>query len=299
MLNTGRRRYGHPALNGSLPTPWLPSIEKPRKFGDGAKERRGVVLSLRRKMGRKGKGQGAIRLQDDDAAENANEWASGSAPTDGSRAPEGWFTGTWDESNRAESSAVSQQNGMYAEPYTVEDTDAPARDGGWPGGIEARQGDHDTDMARSRMSTASSASGSSTMNPWASIDKGGSRKSNGPDRKVASNGAGMKISLPLQDNVWGEDSSEGEEENDGEVSPVSFILIDRTRGQHGVVVHCRLPQVRDDNLESPKLARLMTQSTYYHHPERRLTGSSTGKSPVNAIGRPEDGILGVGKRLAP
>jgi hypothetical protein len=33
--------------------PWLPSAARPRAFGDGAKERRGVVLSLRRKKGRR------------------------------------------------------------------------------------------------------------------------------------------------------------------------------------------------------------------------------------------------------
>jgi hypothetical protein len=52
VLNTGRRRYAHPALSGILPVPWLPAIKRERSFGDGARERRGVVLSLRRKMGR-------------------------------------------------------------------------------------------------------------------------------------------------------------------------------------------------------------------------------------------------------
>lgn len=50
VLNTGRRRYAHPALNGKLPRPWLPAKVRAPQFGDRAAERRGVVLSLRRKV---------------------------------------------------------------------------------------------------------------------------------------------------------------------------------------------------------------------------------------------------------
>ncbi|BEI86180.1 hypothetical protein CcaverHIS002_0604670 [Cutaneotrichosporon cavernicola] len=50
VLNTGRRRYASPALNGRLPRPWLPTPARHREFGDGVAERRGVVLSLRRKV---------------------------------------------------------------------------------------------------------------------------------------------------------------------------------------------------------------------------------------------------------
>lgn len=49
VLNTGRRRYAHPALNGKLPRLWLPAKVRAPQFGDGAAERRGVVLSLRRR----------------------------------------------------------------------------------------------------------------------------------------------------------------------------------------------------------------------------------------------------------
>ena len=75
VLNTGRRRYAHPALSGSLPSPWLPAKAKPRAFGDGAAERRGVVLSLRRKMAKK------LRMQQSDN-EDGNE-----------EVPEGWSSG--------------------------------------------------------------------------------------------------------------------------------------------------------------------------------------------------------------
>lgn len=50
VLNTGRRRYGEPALSGKLPEPWLPTPAREPAFGDGETERRGVVLSLRRKV---------------------------------------------------------------------------------------------------------------------------------------------------------------------------------------------------------------------------------------------------------
>jgi hypothetical protein len=81
VLNTGRRRYAHPALSGSLPQPWLPAIDRPRAFGDGAKERRGVVLSLRRKKGKMLRRSQAELLDPVDDAEEGGEM------------PEGWSTG--------------------------------------------------------------------------------------------------------------------------------------------------------------------------------------------------------------
>lgn len=56
VLNTGKRRYGHPALTGVLPTPWLPlkkdqtlanhiDHDESGKGGDG----NAVVLTLRRR----------------------------------------------------------------------------------------------------------------------------------------------------------------------------------------------------------------------------------------------------------
>jgi hypothetical protein len=82
VLNTGRRRYAHPALSGSLPQPWLPAIDRPRAFGDGAKERRGIVLSLRRKKGKMLRRSQAELL---DPVEDTGE--------DGGEMPEGWSTG--------------------------------------------------------------------------------------------------------------------------------------------------------------------------------------------------------------
>ncbi|WWD22163.1 hypothetical protein CI109_106652 [Kwoniella shandongensis] len=87
VLNTGRRRYAHPALSGSLPTPWLPAKAR---FGDGAKGgKRSVVLSLRRKV--------AQRLRRDRERYDADAASGDVTPhdqgTDAGGIPEGWTTG--------------------------------------------------------------------------------------------------------------------------------------------------------------------------------------------------------------
>lgn len=91
VLNTGRRRYAHPALSGSLPQPWLPAVDRPRAFGDGAKERRGVVLSLRRKKGKMLRRSQAELLDPEEDAEDGGEmpegWSTGDILPDGSTAP--------------------------------------------------------------------------------------------------------------------------------------------------------------------------------------------------------------------
>jgi len=94
VLNTGRRRYAHPALSGSLPFPWLPSVARPRAFGDGAAERRGVVLSLRRKMAKKLK-----QSQEDDDEERS-----------GTSLPDGWTTGAGYNDELPESSSNARQS---------------------------------------------------------------------------------------------------------------------------------------------------------------------------------------------
>lgn len=43
ILNTGRRRYGHPALSGQLPLPWLPLSAHPSPKSPG------VVINIRRR----------------------------------------------------------------------------------------------------------------------------------------------------------------------------------------------------------------------------------------------------------
>ena len=94
VLNTGRRRYAHPALTGLLPQPWLPAKAKPRAFGDGPAERRGVVLSLRRKMSK--------RQQRSDSQDDSGEGGSDSLAI-----PDGWKTGENDAGGRSRSSTKS------------------------------------------------------------------------------------------------------------------------------------------------------------------------------------------------
>ena len=94
VLNTGRRRYAHPALTGSLPFPWLPATATPKRFGDGAAQRRGVVLSLRRKMAKK------LRRSQAQSSESEAE---------GRGIPEGWTTG--DTLSRATSAPSRQASG--------------------------------------------------------------------------------------------------------------------------------------------------------------------------------------------
>lgn len=63
--------------------PWLPAIDRGRAFGDGAKERRGVVLSLRRKKGK------LLRRSQADLLDPHDE----PAPSASGEIPEGWATG--------------------------------------------------------------------------------------------------------------------------------------------------------------------------------------------------------------
>ncbi|KAL5504873.1 hypothetical protein ACEPAH_7536 [Sanghuangporus vaninii] len=55
VLNTGRRRYGHPALNGVLPQPWLPLkkgqtlVNRGRAISNAPDNNEAVVLTLRKR----------------------------------------------------------------------------------------------------------------------------------------------------------------------------------------------------------------------------------------------------------
>ncbi|WRT64883.1 uncharacterized protein IL334_001819 [Kwoniella shivajii] len=90
VLNTGRRRYAHPALSGLLPTPWLPAKVK---FGDGAKEggKRSVVLSLRRKMTKKLKREAGGNHEN--ASQQGENGRNGSSSSSTTGIPDGWTTG--------------------------------------------------------------------------------------------------------------------------------------------------------------------------------------------------------------
>lgn len=99
VLNTGRRRYAHPALSGRLPRPWLPANARDPQFGDGAAERRGVVLSLRRKVA--GRFKGSKNKYTDGTGSNAQNpgdepprvlVVGSTTPGDGTNAQSNWST---------------------------------------------------------------------------------------------------------------------------------------------------------------------------------------------------------------
>lgn len=102
VLNTGRRRYAHPALSGLLPQPWLPAKARPRSFGDGAAKRRGVVLSLRRKK--------SIKRQ---RSQSRSQDGSGNG-TDGLAVPDGWVTGNGSGESSSRSSPARVSSGPKA-----------------------------------------------------------------------------------------------------------------------------------------------------------------------------------------
>ncbi|KAK4686588.1 calcium permeable stress-gated cation channel, partial [Tremellales sp. Uapishka_1] len=91
VLNTGRRRYAHPALSGILPNPWLPNKERLKAFGDNAPQRRSVVLSLRRKMVKRFRGKNQIA--EDEEGENVGENGEENGESSNLPIPDDWSTG--------------------------------------------------------------------------------------------------------------------------------------------------------------------------------------------------------------
>ncbi|KAL4243386.1 CSC1 family protein, partial [Abortiporus biennis] len=105
VLNTGKRRYGHPALNGILPQPWLP-LKKGQSMSNGAGGATGeakpaVVLTLRKRysIARPSATQPRYPTVDQDATHEeegetsstnevvANPWQDSSAGASSSRRP--------------------------------------------------------------------------------------------------------------------------------------------------------------------------------------------------------------------
>lgn len=125
VLNTGRRRYAHPALSGLLPQPWLPAKAKPRAFGDGAAERRGVVLSLRRKMSRGRSGSGSRSQSQDGTGEGGSRslgipdgWTSGNGLSESPRSSGGGREG------RLAGSTLSSSSNPWDDPVSGPSTPA-------------------------------------------------------------------------------------------------------------------------------------------------------------------------------
>lgn len=198
VLNTGRRRYAHPALSGLLPTPWLPAKKRKRQWGDGAKARRGVVLSLRRKMAKRLRRQQESGDGEGDGLEGegpggGQEAGSGSGAGTGKRSslPEGWATGdVWGASTSA---------------------------GG--GGAQSGTGDNDRDRDRLASSQASSS-----LNPWRDptpppSEQAGSGRAKTSTAKLRNKlsfdpGSGV-IAMP-EENVWDDEADEDDEEEEEE-----------------------------------------------------------------------------------
>lgn len=181
VLNTGRRRYAHPALSGSLPFPWLPAKATARRFGDGAAERRGVVLSLRRKMAKK------LKRSQDNSAEGEEPRRSASSPM-----PDGWMTG---------------------DSYRDGASGASGASGGGLGVPEAEGGSSGERMSASQLSTSS--------NPWGDPTPSQARMGMGMNRKTSYDPVSGIIALPEDNVWGDEGSSEDEERDHGPASPVS------------------------------------------------------------------------------
>lgn len=130
VLNTGRRRYAHPALNGKLPTPWLPENDRPPAFGDGAAERRGVVLSLRRRLGRRFRKQRNGTEETTDDGRTSRETTPGSVNEDdpwASRSSGGGQSSSRPPApTRRDTSNGSEASSAPSNPWARETTPPPA-----------------------------------------------------------------------------------------------------------------------------------------------------------------------------
>ncbi|WOO82803.1 Calcium permeable stress-gated cation channel 1 [Vanrija pseudolonga] len=130
VLNTGRRRYAHPALNGKLPTPWLPENDRPPAFGDGAAERRGVVLSLRRRLGRRFRKQrNGAGTEETDDGRTSRETTPGSVNEDdpwASRSSGGQSSSQPPAPTRRDTSNGSEASSTPSNPWAREATPPPA-----------------------------------------------------------------------------------------------------------------------------------------------------------------------------
>lgn len=195
VLNTGRRRYAHPALSGSLPKPWLPAIDRPRAFGDGAKERRGVVLSLRRKKGK------MLRRSQADLLDPSDEQVM---EEDG-EIPEGWATG-----DILRDGSTRPASAIYTPPERERSQE----------GEEERE---EEDGSGGRLSSTPS----SILNPWGDPTPSSSstqrqRQHQQYQQQRSYDASSGMIALPDDEvNVWDDSNSEGEDDHHEAESPVS------------------------------------------------------------------------------
>ncbi|OCF40913.1 membrane protein [Kwoniella heveanensis CBS 569] len=188
VLNTGRRRYAHPALSGILPTPWLPAQAK---FGDGARDarRQSVVLSLRRKVAKK------LRREDGDAPSSGVDTPQDGEGMEGSTSslPEGWSTGQ--SLHPSGSSSNVQGQGQKK------------------------------DKGRGSTSSSYGATGDN-LNPWRdptpSPSEAAAHQSAGLRKKISFDPGSGVIALP-EDNVWGDEEDDEHDEGDEPESPSTYF----------------------------------------------------------------------------
>ncbi|WWC87012.1 uncharacterized protein L201_001895 [Kwoniella dendrophila CBS 6074] len=195
VLNTGRRRYAHPALSGLLPTPWLPARAQ---FGDGAKEggKKGVVLSLRRKVAKKLKresqrdGEGQSGRDSNTNTGGMEESATGT--------PEGWSTG---QSLHPSKSSTSLKKGQTS-----------SRSGS---GIYGSTGE--------------------SSNPWRDPTPPPSELDSSVSnlrKKISFDPGSGVIALPEDDNIWGDDDDDDhDDEGDEEPESPSTYFHSRNRAR--------------------------------------------------------------------
>ncbi|QRW20616.1 membrane protein [Rhizoctonia solani] len=112
VLNTGRRRYGHPVLTGVLPTPWLPLkkgqtlanyIEAQSSEGGPADKGDAVVLTLRKR-------RTSRQRRDARRSSRAHTPGASSAPSGHTDTP-GVNDNPWREDSTASGSGIQSANG--------------------------------------------------------------------------------------------------------------------------------------------------------------------------------------------
>lgn len=201
VLNTGRRRYAHPALSGSLPKPWLPAIDRPRAFGDGAKERRGVVLSLRRKKGK------MLRRSQADLLDPSDEQVA----EEGGEIPEGWATG-----DILRDGSTRPASAIHTPPERRGDDDQE--------GEGEREGESGDNLSRTP-SSISNPWGDPTPQPSSSSLTQRQRQQQQHQQQRSYDASSGMIALPDDEvNVWDDSNSEGEDDHHESESPVSAEL---------------------------------------------------------------------------
>ncbi|GAA99842.1 uncharacterized protein L969DRAFT_91783 [Mixia osmundae IAM 14324] len=108
VLNTGRRRYGHPALTGQLPAPWLPCADEPDQPEFQLTRSESIVIDLKQKWSAVKRGTTSL------VGGRDTQSARSATPVDDA-------TRAWRESALAESSAASSRGANDVDETDDED----------------------------------------------------------------------------------------------------------------------------------------------------------------------------------